>query len=74
MTDRVGQIWEFTDGLIVLVVASKDSGFRGESLHDVVVLTNGYAVSYEPADVVRDWVDGRDGGSWERSTKRWRIG
>lgn len=43
MIDRVGQVWEFSDGLVLLVVRTSVATFneKGAVKHDVIVLVEG---------------------------------
>ncbi len=80
MTDRVGQAWEFSDGLIILVIASNPAPRHiGVTLHDAMILSTdkNELLAYAPADVVQEWTEGPLDRNWEHEERkgfRWRIG
>ncbi len=79
MPDRVGQVWEFNDGLIFLVIRSREDEERDVYSHDVFVLHDGTDGTEELSTgmVSDDWSERRgDGLAWERyanHNERWRL-
>ena len=79
MPDRVGQVWEFNDGMIFLVVSSCEDEERGVYSHDVFILHEGTDnhEEFSTGMLSNDWSERRgDGMAWERPAnhdERWRL-
>jgi len=69
--DRVGQTWEFYDGLIIYVIASEPDA-SGTVIHDVLVLYNAAGPArFAPGTFSPRW---HEKSAWEsRPEERWRI-
>jgi len=79
--DRAGQTWEFNDGTIVLVLASRallwESDDRVSISHDVLILRStdeGYPDDFCAGSFSADWREG-PGKTWDERnhSQRWRI-
>lgn len=75
--NRVGEVWEFDDGLVFVVLSTSPANVDGEFYHDVLILKEGTDYNEDmTAGTTNDgWMEHYD-RSWEREElhdDRWRV-